>query len=372
MAFRASAGPREDRPLERFPTFINLRTVVWCVGLPATLLSLGALFRLDLLNVLLLLPSLMFCVSALAGPFLMRQGAAPPMGVLGAVPKLACWLAAALFYSLVSLCAAQGGVLGWAGLALFVTIFGLILTRALRYLPYRFRLRHRRRQLLKLLQAAGVKNPGLQPLADKVFQLATGDVAKLLPELQRAGVPADHQAPLLTWAEKQLRPFLRAPMLDRPQPAAARSRWRSECARSFPLAMLVLLWFFVVPVPGIVVFRAGGYRFTFGFWNILLDVACLAGLVFVADALARLIQWLDLGLGRRTGLAARLQRAFARLRAATQFPGPLPPADLAAAYALCTDAQTYLDQRSYAHVKRVLQTVEEKLDRSAQDQPRSA
>src|SRR5229473_1564136 len=50
MAFRAWVGPREDRPLERFPNIINLRTVVWVVGLVSIILNLFALSNLDMLN----------------------------------------------------------------------------------------------------------------------------------------------------------------------------------------------------------------------------------------------------------------------------------------------------------------------------------
>src|SRR5262249_10535638 len=67
IAFRAWVGPREDRPADRYQNFVNLRTVVWGVGLLSLLLNLFALANLDFLNVLLLLPSLMFSVSTLVG-----------------------------------------------------------------------------------------------------------------------------------------------------------------------------------------------------------------------------------------------------------------------------------------------------------------
>ena len=105
MAFRAGAGPREDRPLDRYPHFINLRTVVWLVGVPSLLLNLVALSNLDMFNVLLLLPSLLFSVSLVLGPHLLRPQPGRHSGAWVLLSKTLGWLAALGFYTVVSLAA---------------------------------------------------------------------------------------------------------------------------------------------------------------------------------------------------------------------------------------------------------------------------
>ncbi len=67
IAFRAWAGRREDRPWVRYGNLVNLRSVVWIVGLLSVALNLFALSKLDFQNVVLLLPSLLFSVSCLLG-----------------------------------------------------------------------------------------------------------------------------------------------------------------------------------------------------------------------------------------------------------------------------------------------------------------
>ena len=118
MAFRAWAGPREDRPLDAFPNFINLKTVIWIAGLLSVVLNLFALANLDMLNVLLLLPSLLFSVSALIGPFILKPRVGRPLGRWVFLPKLLGWLLPFAFFTLVSILVAAGGWLEWCGFTL--------------------------------------------------------------------------------------------------------------------------------------------------------------------------------------------------------------------------------------------------------------
>jgi hypothetical protein len=98
IAFRAWVGPREDRPFERYQNFVNLRTVVWGVGVLSLLLNLFALANLDFLNALLLLPSLMFSVSTLKGPFVMSPKPGAWMEPRVWVPKICGWTPARVLW----------------------------------------------------------------------------------------------------------------------------------------------------------------------------------------------------------------------------------------------------------------------------------
>src|SRR5260221_1431983 len=145
MAFRAWAGPREDRPLDRFHSFINLKTVIWGVGLLAVILNLFALSNLDMLNVLLLLPSLLFSVSMVIGPFILRPRVGKPVGKWTALPRVLGWLAAFAFFTTVSMLVAAGGWMNLLGFIFFCALFALLVRQALQYAFFNFQLRRGRR-----------------------------------------------------------------------------------------------------------------------------------------------------------------------------------------------------------------------------------
>ena len=130
--FAPGSGPREDRPFEGYQNFVNLRTVVWGVGLVSLLLDLFALANLDFLNVLLLLPSLMFSVSTLVGPFLMRPKPGTRLGCDGLGPETAGLAGSFLFYLLVAWLIAGGGWREWLGVGLFAVCFSRVLLAGLR------------------------------------------------------------------------------------------------------------------------------------------------------------------------------------------------------------------------------------------------
>jgi hypothetical protein len=196
----------------------------------------------------------------------------------------------------------------------------------------------------------------IKRVADHLLQASVAGREKLVEELNRRGIPAEHQRPVLEMAEKQLLPLLRQPMRDNP---VTRSRWMIEWCRSFALAVLVLLWFFLVPVPGLTVFTAGSqperYRFTLALGNIVATVGWAVVIVLVASWVSAFVQWLDFGISRRRGLRQRLEACFAGLKT---LPATLSHAELSGAFALLTDSQTYLDQRSYAFARQSIEQAE--------------
>lgn len=359
IRFRACAGPREDRPLENYPGFINLRTVVWGFGLLSLSLCLIALIKLDMLNVLLLLPSLLFSISTLAGPFLMAPAAGHPLGFWSIVPRALGWMAAGLFYCLISFAAAEGRMGRWLSVWAVVIVFGVILWQALKYFPFRYRLRRRVARLRQLLEQSGADSAKVPRICSALLQTAVTEPARPAAVLERSGIAAAAQPTVLEFVNQELIPFLRAPVLELKQGLLARSRWAVDWTRAFIMGLLVLLWFMMVPVPGLMVFTAGShpesYRFTLALGSLARFCAIGVAVILLSGLAGRLIQWIELhGRGRKS-LRARFEHCLSQLKEMTT---RLTGVQTARGFALLTDAQVYIDQRSYAYAKRSIAEVE--------------
>jgi hypothetical protein len=359
MAFRAWAGPREDRPLDTYPNLINLKTVIWLVGLLAIVLNLFALANLDMLNVLLLLPSLLFSVSMLIGPFIMRPRSGKPLGKQAVVPQALGWLAALSFFILVSMLVAAEGWFNWIALLIFSLVFALLLRQALKFALYRHKLRRLNTKLITLLSPFGTASETARR-TQQILEHALSHKAQVRAEL--AGLPAPQQETVLGLIEREIHPLLIAPARGAETTPTARRRWRSEFGRSFTLAVFILLWFFIVPVPGLLVFTAGAYRFSVGLGTILMLIVGTIGFVLIFFWIGKLIQWLDrIGTGGR-GLRQRAENAYYALQSVLANPDKLSRPELASTFALFTDVQTYFDQRSYAYARRSLGLIERNLE----------
>ena len=97
-----------------------------------------------------------------------------------------------------------------------------------------------------------------------------------------------------------------------------------------------------------------------------MRLVCWAvGLVLVSAWLGRLIQWIDQrGVGD-SGLKSRIAQSYQQFHSLARSPGRLTAEETARAYALFTDAQTYMDQRSYAYARRLLDLIETTLSLAA-------
>jgi hypothetical protein len=349
MAFRTMAGPREDKPLEPHLSFINLRTVVWGFGMVSVGLNLVALSNLDMLNVLLLLPSLLFSVSTLAGPFLLKPRVGKPLGIWAFLPKALGWLCSVSFFTLVSMLLAAGNRSKLLGLILVGAVFGTLLLRCARYWNYRPRLRRLCRQMTQRLH-----HPPSTPLW-KLLLTSGGDRAKFETAILWLGYTKQELAPAMEFADRKLFPLLLEP--GQRGKALRQSRFISELNRSLALSLLVLVWFFVVPLPGLFVFTAGDYRISLDLWNIMFFIGSLVAVVIIGSWLGQLIQWFE--ASGRNRLKQKLHHAFVDFQkiGATS----AEACGGAGLYALFTDAQLYLDQQSYGYARELITRIEKEL-----------
>ncbi|MGA2864839.1 MAG: hypothetical protein ABSF95_10165 [Verrucomicrobiota bacterium] len=366
IAFRAWVGPREDRPFEGYQNFVNLRTVVWGVGLAALLLDLFALANLDFLNVLLLLPSLMFSVSALVGPFLMQPKPGQHLGWAVWVPKLLGWLASLGFYLLVAWLIAGGGWREWLGVGLSVGCFSRVLLAGLKYVGYARRLQKLVARLAQQMVEGGLAITEAQPLAQNLVRGLGGEVEKTRAALQKTSLPAERQAGVMRNLQDQVWPFLKRPLTDLQAQRFANPRFICECSRSFVLGLFTFVWFFVVPMPGLLVFTApGGYRIWTLLSSVLLFAATALGVVFGAGILSLLLEWWEKNRLTGQGLVASIEAQYRSFQSLAAQPGKLAPVDTAHLYAMFTDVQTYFDQRSYAYARRALGRIKQTLKAAA-------
>jgi hypothetical protein len=362
MAFLTWAGPREDRPWEGYPQFINLKTVIWLVGLLSVVLNLFALANLDMLNVLLLLPSLLFSASALLGPFLLRPRLGTPIGKWTLLPRVLGWIIAFAFYIVTSMLIAADRAFKLLGVGLFLLVFTLIARHGLRYFGYRHKWRKLRTQLCAMLETVLPASTNPRLFAETLMQRAA-DPAQIDSTFDRANLSGDRER-ILAFLSAKVAPMLRS-AADYRAPRWISERFASEFNRSLALALFILVWFFVVPVPGVLVFTAGSYRFSMGLGSLVQTVGWIVAIIIVGAWIGRLIQWLDCA-GPGISLKDRFTRVWQNLRDVSAAPGAIPPADLSHACALVTDAQTYLDQRSLAYARQSLDAAERILARAGE------
>jgi hypothetical protein len=360
MAFRTIAGPREDRPWERYPNLVNLRSTVWFIGLPLFVFNVFALSRLDLLNVLLLLPVLLFGASVLAGPFLLAPNPGGPSRIRSWVARLAAWIAAALLYLAAGWCIAAGGP--WIVLGLVLTAGALfaLLTNATRYLGYHRRLRRLGQEFGSALIAAGLEPAAARRLASDATRGAAPDKERLTATLTAAGAAPDRIAAVFRLLDERLTAWLKRPVRDETSRWTHRSPVASEFARAFVLAALFQLWIFVVPVPESLVVTAGSHQLGFRLAGVTLTALAIFGGLLLAGAIARVLEQRQ--IRHHHGLQTRLENGYAAYRSLRQAQ-PLPPQIESSVLALLTDAVTYLDQGSVGFARQSLEKVEAALGR---------
>jgi hypothetical protein len=362
IPFRTSVGPREDRPLDRYQNLVNLRTVVWGVGLTSLLLDLFALANLDFLNVLLLLPSLMFSVSTLVGPFVLQPKPGKDLRSMVWIPKLGGWLASFVFYTLVAQLISFGGWLQRLGILFCLGVFALVLAPGLKYALYPLRLRNIKRHLSHQLVEGGLTVDEARKLVAKIAGELGGDVHRTALELEHTPLTEESRARLLKTVVKNLEEFLKRPVTDLWTGDSASQRFVSEWKRSFVLGLFTFMWFFIVPMPGLLVFKAlGGYRIWMspGSLRNLALIAC--GVVFGSGVASLLLErWENLGL-TGSGLLASAKRLYESFQSLANQAGRLSPVQISYFYAMFTDIQTFLDQRSYAFAWRTLRRLEQAL-----------
>jgi hypothetical protein len=127
--------------------------------------------------------------------------------------------------------------------------------------------------------------------------------------------------------------------------------------------LFTFLWFFIMPIPGLLVLTApGSYRLMIPLTSVLVFASSLLGLVVVGYCVSLLLERLiEFGVGGE-GLAGQIESKYRQFQSLVREPDRLTSAQTASLYALFTDVQTYVDQRSYAYARRTLGLIEQTLN----------
>jgi hypothetical protein len=329
---------------------------VWGVGSMSLLLNLFALANLDFLNVLLLLPSLMFSVSTLVGPFLMQPRPGRHLGRATGIPKLLGWGTSFGFYLAVAWLIAGPGWAGWLGGGAALLGFGGVLRAGLPYLGYSQRLRRMSARLSQMLIQGGMPERDAPGLAHRLLFSGSGNREQTVNALQPTPLSAERRSALLAFLHDQALPCLQRPAA-RSSSSPARHRFLSEARRSFVLGLFTFAWFAIVPVPGLLVFTAPGGRFSISLLAVLTLAAGAVGLVLAGGALSLCLEWWEKNRAGGDGLAGSIASQYRTFQRLQQTPGRIGAFNTSNVYALFTDVQTYYDQRSYAYARRSLHLI---------------
>jgi len=188
------------------------------------------------------------------------------------------------------------------------------------------------------------------------------DLEKTRTALRRTALSSEGQAAIAKTVQERLLPLLRKPITDLQERPSANLRFACEWRRSFVLGLFTFVWFFVVPMPGLLVFTApGAYRISTLPSSVFAGAALLLGGVLAAGLLSLALEWWEKQGWLGGGLLAAIANHYRALQSLAGQPGKLTPMDTARLYAMFTEVQTYVDQRSYHYAWRSLRQIQQLL-----------
>src|SRR5208283_665916 len=87
------------------------------------------------------------------------------------------------------------------------------------------------------------------------------DMAKTEAALRRKTLSSESRVAIAKMVQERVLPLLKMPVTDLDEKGSGNPRFACEWRRSFVMGIFTFVWFFVVPMPGLLVFTApGGYR----------------------------------------------------------------------------------------------------------------
>jgi len=242
-----------------------------------------------------------------------------------------------------------------------------LLFAGLKYAGYPRRLRKMIALLTRQMVERGLPAAEAQTLAQRILRGLVADLEKARQALQTTTLGAEDRAFVLRTVQDQALPLLKKPITDLEKPTSANPRFRSEWNRSFVLGLFTFVWFFVVPMPELLVFTAPyGYRVSISPASALHFAVAVVGVAVIGGAVSLLLDWWERNGSTGKGLAELIQYRYQSFQSLTGQAGRLTPLQSSCLYAMFTDVQTFFDQRSYAYARSTLKQIEQTLNTAEQ------
>jgi hypothetical protein len=252
-----------------------------------------------------------------------------------------------------------GGWLQWVGLFFGGAVFSCVLMVGLKYAGFATRLEKLTARLVRQMVEGGLQVGEAQQLAQVIVCNPGADANQTRVVLQKTPLSPEVQEVIRETLENQVLPFLKKPITDQQTEDSGRRRFVSLWNRSFVLGLFTFAWFFVVPVPGLLVFTApGGYRASMSLVTVLGFGIAAVGAALAVTIVGWLVeQWQFFGLGQ-AGLVGRVKHHYTAFQLLAIESGRLSSVQISRFYAMFTDTQTFFDQRSFAYAQQTLQRIE--------------
>jgi hypothetical protein len=223
--------------------------------------------------------------------------------------------------------------------------------------PHRFRVRRARRRLAQRLAEAGLRDPERSALAGQL--MAQGrNPAQVEALLAAQALSAEDRRAIASGVSDWIEPILTAPDRGMRPMSPVGERIAAEFRRTFCVALLTLLWFFVVPVPGLFVFTAEAYRVSMTLGGIMTFGLTMCGLVIAGYWAAEVLRFFRWRSENPAAMRARARRAFHGLQDRWRGGRGLGETESSRVAAGFIDFAVFVDQKSDAYAREALARIE--------------
>ncbi|MBF0533254.1 MAG: hypothetical protein HQL23_09220, partial [Candidatus Omnitrophica bacterium] len=282
-----SVEQREWSIKDKYKHFVSSRTTIK-IGKVILLMNVVALFSLDMLNLILLAPTLLFAIGAVIGPYMSKtyEGADPGF-IKKNLAAMAGFAAAAVIMSVLSLIVFSSIPYAWFAHILLFVLGGIMFAYEWKFADDQDLIGNYR-QLSPWEKFVGI--PGL------LSQLLARVICKMFGRVTDIG---SNDRGYRKMTDKEIRDCLTAKdgkgkgefaiQHKANRRGMERLRMRSEFWRNFVLGVFILLLFYIVPIPGLIVFQTAAARISLTLPDLMMNLGGVVAIMAVSGFLYYLL-----------------------------------------------------------------------------------
>ncbi|MBF0490321.1 MAG: MFS transporter, partial [Candidatus Omnitrophica bacterium] len=370
-----------------YADFLSIKSV-WRLGFVLFIADIIAISSLDMLNGLFLLPTLMFSVSLLLGPSVMKAKEGFHLGYLPQLAvRLAGWVSGFVFFGVLSFGVLKGGML------VYVSHAVLALT-AVMFLLWFWKIKSPFSifdQLMNKLRAkAGIQSmdgsvskaslQGIQSIQGTILDFTNkkgiweeaskkdvrlkGDADINEQEFRRIAQGDFDKVWLIVQKSLNTIPYAEGKAESRGTVKWFKMiRLYSEYLRHTVVSVFVLAFFYFVPIPGLLVFETEAARISVPLFSLLCVIGLGLGLVLVADMIFQSLSFFSVSAARNRFNSLYETYTQAESSIVASLVGGINETNrnnaltIAQTRALFADTLTYIEQGSSAYAHKTMNTI---------------